>query len=221
MGSEPLVAANDGAATTRVVAAPPTGTPPTVGVPTSAPRNSASEVFDSVLRDGPELFKGDREILRETYIPTRLPHREHQIRQVVEILAPALKGNVPSNLLIYGKIGTGKTAVVAQVRADVQRRGELTRKLTFIAVNCGNVETPYSLMQTVGNTFATKEADRIPTGWSLDRVQAAMRDLMDVKGGIVLLILDEIDRLVARSGDGVLYTLCQVNTELDKARLVI
>ncbi len=117
MGSEPLVAANDGAATTRVVAAPPTGTPPTVGVPTSAPRNSASEVFDSVLRDGPVLFKGDREILRETYIPTRLPHREHQIRQVVEILAPALKGNVPSNLLIYGKIGTGKTAVVAQVRA--------------------------------------------------------------------------------------------------------
>jgi cell division control protein 6 len=221
MGSEPLAAANDIAAGGRSVAVPPPVAPPPVGAPPGAPRNSASEVFDSVLREGPELFKGDREILRETYIPSRLPHREHQIRQVAEILAPALKGNVPSNLLIYGKIGTGKTAVVGQVRADIQRRGDLSRKLTFIAVNCGNVETPYSLMQTIGNTFATKEDDRIPTGWSLDRVQAAMRDLMDVKGGMVLLILDEIDRLVARSGDGVLYTLCQVNTELDKARLVI
>src|SRR5580700_429762 len=168
MGSEPLAAANDVVATGRVLSAAPTATPVPGGTGSGGPRNSASEVFDSVLREGPELFKGDREILRETYIPSRLPHREHQIRQVAEILAPALKGNVPSNLLIYGKIGTGKTAVVGQVRADIQRRGDLSRKLTFIAVNCGNVETPYSLMQTIGNTFATKEDDRIPTGWSLD-----------------------------------------------------
>jgi archaeal cell division control protein 6 len=48
-----------------------------------------------------------------------------------------------------------------------------------------------------------------------------MQELMDAKGGLVILILDEIDRLVARSGDGVLYTLSQVNTELESARLVI
>ncbi|MCI4362549.1 MAG: AAA family ATPase, partial [Thermoplasmata archaeon] len=184
-------------------------------------RSSATEVFDAILRENPELFKGNREILRETYIPSRLPHREHQIRQVAEVLAPALKGTVPSNLLIYGKIGTGKTAVVAQVRLDVQRRTDMARKLTFVTINCGNVETPYSLLQTIGNTFATTESDRIPTGWSLDRVQSSMRELMDARGGIVLLVLDEIDRLVARSGDGVLYTLSQVNTELDKARLVL
>jgi cell division control protein 6 len=132
-----------------------------------------------------------------------------------------LKGNVPSNLLIYGKIGTGKTAVVAQVRADLQRRGDLPRKLTFITVNCGNVETPYSLLQTIGNTFASRDDERISTGWSLEHVQKSMQELMDAKGGLVILILDEIDRLVARSGDGVLYTLSQVNTELESARLVI
>lgn len=219
MESDPLRAANDVAGAGRVVAAaPPLPSPVSSG---SGSRSSATEVFDSLLRESPELFQGNREILRETYIPSRLPHREHQIRQVAEILAPALKGNFPSNLLIYGKIGTGKTAVVAQVRLDMQRRGEAARKLTFITVNCGNVETPYSLLQTIGNTFASKEGERIPTGWSLDRVQTSMREMMDAKGGIVLLILDEIDRLVARSGDGVLYTLSQVNTELEKARLVI
>ena len=221
MESDPLRAANEAAGAGRAVpvaTASVTSASLGPGVPA---RSSASEVFDSILRDSPELFKGHREILRETYIPARLPHREHQIRQVAEILAPALRGNIPSNLLIYGKIGTGKTAVVAQVRADIQRRGEVARKLTFITVNCGNVETPYSLLQTIANTFASKEADRVPTGWSLDRVQATMREWMDVKGGIVLLILDEIDRLVARSGDGVLYTLSQVNTELEKARLVL
>jgi cell division control protein 6 len=194
------------------------GSPPPSG---GSSASTASELFDSVLRYSNELFRGNREILRESYIPARLPHREHQIRQVAEVLAPALKGDIPSNLLIYGKIGTGKTAVVAQVRQDIQRRTDLSAHITFVTVNCGNIDTPYSLLQTMGNTFAPRESDRVPTGWSLDRVQTTMRQLMDVKGGTIILILDEIDRLVAKSGDGVLYTLSQLNTELEEARLVI
>lgn len=191
-------------------------------IPGPAPSGgSATELFDSVMRYAPELFQGNREALRESYVPSRLPHREHQIRQVAEVLAPALKGDVPSNLLIYGKIGTGKTAVVAQVRTDMLKRTDLKHRVTFVTVNCANVDTPYSLLQTIGNALAARESDRIPTGWSLDRVQAAMRGLLDAREGTVLLVLDEIDRLVARSGDGVLYTLSQVNTELAQARLCL
>ena len=184
-------------------------------------RGAAAEVFDAAVQNASDLFQGRREILRESYLPTRLPHREHQIRQVAEILAPALQGELPSNLLIYGKIGTGKTAVVAQVRSDLQKRTDGRGPVTFVAVNCGNIDTPYSLLQTIGNTLAPTEADRIPTGWSLDRVQAAMRASMDARQGIVLLVLDEIDRLVARSGDDVLYTLSQLNTELAGSRLAL
>ncbi|MCI4349013.1 MAG: orc1/cdc6 family replication initiation protein [Thermoplasmata archaeon] len=188
---------------------------------TGAAPGSAGELFDAVMRYSAELFKGNREILRESYVPSRLPHREHQIRQVAEVLAPAIKGDLPSNLLIYGKIGTGKTAVVAQVRSDIPRRSDVANRVTFVSVNCANVDTPYSLLQTIGNSFATKETDRIPTGWSLDRVQAAMREAIDRRGGTTILVLDEIDRLVARSGDGVLYTLSQLNTELAKARICL
>ncbi len=190
--------------------------PPSAGNP-----SSAGEYLDSLLQAKSELFRTTKEVLRDSYVPSRLPHREQQVRQVAEILAPALKGDLPSNLLIYGKIGTGKTAVVAQVRQEILRRTELAEHISFVSINCGNIDTPYSLLQTIGNTFAKNEADRVPTGWSLDRVQAGMRRLMDSKGGIVLLILDEIDRLVARSGDGVLYTLSQLNTELETARVVL
>jgi archaeal cell division control protein 6 len=197
-------------ATTPDRAPPPAGTP-----------SSAGEFLDSILQTKSELFRSSREVLRDSYVPSRLPHREEQIRLVAEVLAPALRGDVPSNLLIYGKIGTGKTAVVAQVRQDMLRRTDLAAHLTFVTVNCGNIDTPYSLLQTIGNSFTKVESDRIPTGWSLDRVQAAMRRMMEVRGGTVLLVLDEIDRLVARSGDGVLYTLSQINTELEGARLVL
>jgi cell division control protein 6 len=189
-------------------------------LPPVAP-TSAAGFLDSILETKSELFRGSREVLRDSYIPSRLPHREQQIRAVAEVLAPALRGDVPSNLLLYGKIGTGKTAVVSQVVQDIQRRTELASHVAFVYVNCGNIDTPYSLLQTIANTFAKTESDRIPTGWSLDRVQAAMRRLMETNGGIVILVLDEIDRLVARSGDGVLYTLSQINTELELARMVL
>jgi archaeal cell division control protein 6 len=188
--------------------------------PTGNP-SAAGELLDSILQSKSDLFRGSREVLRDTYVPNRLPHREQQIREVAEVLAPALRGEVPSNLLIYGKIGTGKTAVVAQVRQDMMRRTELASHLAYVVLNCGNIDTPYSLLQTIGNSFAKSEADRIPTGWSLDRVQAAMARLMDSKGGTIVLVLDEIDRLVARSGDNVLYTLSDLNRELEEARMVL
>jgi archaeal cell division control protein 6 len=215
-----MQAENEPAAPT-IAERPSRSTPPdpaSVGAPSRSP---SGDIFEQVLTGPNDLFKGNREVLRDSYIPPRLPHREHQIRQVAEVLAPALKGEVPSNLLIYGKIGTGKTAVVAQVRGDVHRRPELARRVRFVVVNCGNIDTAYSLLQTIGNELATKESDRIPTGWSLDRVQAAMRGLLDAQGGTLLLVLDEIDRLVVRSGDAVLYTLSQLNTELNRSRIGI
>ncbi|HLM69897.1 MAG TPA: AAA family ATPase, partial [Thermoplasmata archaeon] len=161
--------------------APPLGSP----TPPPVPPTSAGGFLDAILETKSELFRGSREILRDSYIPSRLPHREQQIRAVAEVLAPALRGDVPSNLLLYGKIGTGKTAVVSQVVQDIQRRAELASHIAFVYVNCGNIDTPYSLLQNIANTFTKTESDRIPTGWSLDRVQVAMRRLIDANGGTV------------------------------------
>jgi cell division control protein 6 len=211
-------------AVTPVSDRPPSGgaaPEPVYGTSPPPPGTSTAEFLEDFLQTKSELFLESREVLRDSYVPARLPHRDGELRQVAEVLAPALRGDVPSNLLIYGKIGTGKTAVVTQVRQDLQRRAEAASKLTFVTVNCGNIDTAYSLLQNIGNTFAKSDADRIPTGWSLDRVQSAMRRLMDSKGGTIILVLDEIDRLVARSGDNVLYTLSQINTELETARLVL
>lgn len=194
---------------------------PVAGVPPARPAPTTGDLFDAMIGYSSELFKGDFEILRESYVPARLPHREHQLRQVAEVLAPALKGSVPSNLLIYGKIGSGKTAVVAQVRADMQRRSEAKGRVTFISVNCASQDGSYSLLQSIGNTFAQRESERIPTGWSLDRVQAVMRELLDRNGGTLVLILDEIDRLVKKNGDGVLYTLSELNNQLSRGRVAI
>jgi cell division control protein 6 len=184
-------------------------------------RGSVSGAFDRILEKSSTLYRGNPEILRENYIPPRLLHRDEEIGRVVEILSPILKGESPSNLLIYGKIGTGKTAVMTQVKNDVARRTNLPSKVTFIGVNCANVDTHYALLQTLGNSVVEEESERIPTGWSLDRVYGAMRTNFDRRGGTLMLVLDEIDRLVNRSGDDVLYSISQMNADLRDARVGI
>ena len=54
------------------------------------------------------LFK-DKQVLQTNFTPDNIPHRDEQIQQIADILAPCLKLEKPSNLFIYGKTGTGKT----------------------------------------------------------------------------------------------------------------
>ena len=66
-----------------------------------------SDIFGRLLKsDG--LFV-DREAMRPSYMPNVLPHREEQINELASILVPALRGETPSNVFMYGKTGTGKT----------------------------------------------------------------------------------------------------------------
>ena len=66
----------------------------------------SSGLFDKYLAEN-RIFK-DREVLRHSYRPHILPHRKPQIDQIASILAPSLQMETPSNILIYGKTGTGR-----------------------------------------------------------------------------------------------------------------
>src|SRR3990172_103934 len=64
--------------------------------------------------NGITLIK-NRDILHYTYIPDTILHRDSEQEQVTQSLIPILKHSRPSNLLVYGKPGTGKTLVVKKI----------------------------------------------------------------------------------------------------------
>ena len=68
--------------------------------------------------------------MRPTYIPETLPHRGKEINELASVLVTALRGETPSNVFIYGKTGTGKTAVTKFVGKELLKKGEETGKPT-------------------------------------------------------------------------------------------
>src|SRR2546426_441802 len=147
------------------------------------------------------IFKMDREILRPSYLPERLPHRESHIGQLAQILATALRGERPSNILIFGKTGTGKTAVVKYIENEF-RKADGARMVQYLYLNCEIVDTPYGVLQSIGNKFIENFHQRIPfTGLSTDRVYSLLLEKLDEEKRVVIVALDEIDKLVQKNGD--------------------
>ncbi|PKK86610.1 MAG: cell division control protein Cdc6 [Thermoplasmata archaeon HGW-Thermoplasmata-1] len=176
------------------------------------------DLFESLLKARP-IFK-NKEVMRPAYIPDILPHRDTEIRHLAAILVAALRGETPSNVLIYGKTGTGKTAVVKYVGKELENKGvELGKPTRHIYLNCEIVDTQYRVLQNIANHFITEWSDRVPfTGWPTDEVYAKLKQMMDSEGGVTVITLDEIDKL---KGDEVLYNLTRINSDLKRAKVSV
>jgi len=171
-------------------------------------------IFEDMLTRA-NIFE-NREVLRSTYTPDYLPHRSDQVKVLATILVSALRGETPSNVLIYGKTGTGKTAVAKHVGKELERTGELHGiPCNVVYINCEVVDTQYRLLASIARHF---EKEIPMTGWPTDQVYTELKNALDSDKRIAITILDEVDKLVTK-GDDVLYNLTRINSELKKAKV--
>ncbi|WP_248895793.1 Cdc6/Cdc18 family protein [Haloplanus halobius] len=236
-------------------------------------------LFDDLL-SGEPIFE-NKEVLRPSYTPRELPHRNEQINQMATILVSALRGDTPSNILIYGKTGTGKTASAKYVSKELEstsQKYDVPCEVEYI--NCEVTDTQYRVLAQLANTFIEKnqavieervdeltelrtavedgettlddppvdsfddidgfesiddvddrievlesdheEMEPVPmTGWPTDRVYNSFFEAVDYHERVAVIMLDEIDKLVEKSGDDTLYNLSRMNSELDNSRISI
>ena len=172
----------------------------------------------------------DREVLRHSYRPQILPHRQPQIDTIASILAPSLRNETPSNILIYGKTGTGKTASVRYVGSELEKASStMGTTCRIVHLNCEVIDTQYRVLaqiakciEDVDDTSSDKAKIHIPmTGWPTDQVYAELKNQLDTGGGVLVIVLDEIDKLVKKSGDDTLYNLTRINSDLKNSKVSI
>lgn len=184
------------------------------GSPTSE-GNVLDDVFKKFVNNV-RIFR-DREVLRHDYLPDRLPHREEQIRQVGQIVAPVLKGARSSNIFIYGKTGTGKTAVTKFVLSHLESKAkEYGAPIRFCYVNCRIEGSDYRVLARMCQSIGMV----VPfTGLSAGEVFDRFRTGLDSVGINFIAVLDEVDALIKVRGDGLLYELTRANETLHSSKL--
>jgi archaeal cell division control protein 6 len=180
-----------------------------------------SSILDDVFENfvnGVKLFK-DREVLRHDYLPEKLPHREDLIRLLGATIAPVLRDSRCSNIFIYGKTGTGKTAVTKYVLGHLESKAkEYGAQVKFCYINCRMTGTEYrvfaALSQSVGLTIPF-------TGLSVGEVFDRFRAGLEQSKIIFIIVLDEVDALIKEHGDAFMYELTRINETLTKSKVAL
>ena len=175
------------------------------------------EVFSKYMEN--KIFL-NREALTISFTPETIPHREKEIRDLGRILAPALKGGRPSNVFIYGRCGTGKTLVSRLVGQELSKAAN-GNSIKVVYTNCKMkkvADTEYRILAS----FIKEFGKEVPfTGLPTAQVYRTFFDTLDEKPQTLILIIDEIDALVQKTGDEILYNLTRMNQELKKSRVSI
>lgn len=179
-----------------------------------------NKFFSGYLEQAPLFI--NKKALQSNYTPENLAHRDEQIKIMAGILAPALRMEKPSNLFLYGKTGTGKTVVSNYVCSQILSIAkEKNLPIEIVYLNCKLkrvADTEYRLIAQLAKEFGL---DIPATGLPTDEVYKLFLRHIDSSKKLIILILDEIDQLIKKAGDEILYNLTRLNFELKNVELSV
>ncbi len=166
----------------------------------------------------------NRQALTIDYVPEKLPFRESEANTLAQVLSTIFNDARPSNLLLFGEPGTGKTAVVRKVIEGLDKSAkELNKKINAIPVNAKDASTAYRVVFEIAEKIGlnNEKQKQVPfTGLSMGEAIDRILQFIQKKKLNVILVIDEIDSLVDKSGDNILYSFTRANQHMTQGGFI-
>jgi len=156
------------------------------------------------------VFK-DETKLDITYIPGRLPHRDRELRLLMEFFSFILQfpAKMAQRVIIFGDVGTGKTVLSQRFGVDITHEAnKLGINLRYVHVNCREYRGSlflilYHIVSVFHPTFPRR-------GYSAEELLRILLQILDEENAYVILALDEFESLVERESSEAVYKLTRL-----------
>ena len=175
--------------------------------------------IDSMVEDvlGRSTIFRDESKLDAAYVPQFLPHRENELRALVEYFKGSLSpAPVAQTVTLLGGIGTGKTMLAKRFGISIERAAARRGiNLKYIHINCRKERTDYMIWASMAKELQPELELR---GYPAEYVQKAVDELLVETNTILIVCLDEVDYYMSREGRDIIYFLSRPleNHRLDR-----
>ncbi|MBI5871620.1 ORC1-type DNA replication protein [archaeon] len=186
----------------------------------SKPEKDLTSFFEDYIKKEPLFI--NKKVLQASYTPETIPHREKEIQKVANILAPALRNEKPSNLFLYGTTGTGKTLVIQHVINKIEliaKKNSIPIKIVYLNCKLKRIaDTEYRIIAELARGL---DVNVPATGLPTDEVYKLFIRALEKERRVLIIVLDEIDQLVNKAGDEILYNLTRLHGDIKTSEISI
>ena len=171
--------------------------------------------MSNIIED--ELFSSsvikDLHALDFDYVPEELPHRTEQLRRLAQMFKPLLN-DVSQNAVVRGPVGTGKTVIIKKFcNSFVNIARKQGKIIEYVHINCRKRSTDAMVLIGILNHFDQRFPDR---GFSVQEMLQILHKQLQRRDAQLLLVLDEADALLKKSGSNLVYNLTRFTDETMK-----
>jgi len=165
----------------------------------------SSKIKDILMWDE-SLFRNP-EVFDLSYIPEVFKYRDNELEAISHNVKPLIKGDFPTNTIVLGPTGTGKTTSVKLLFKDIT---EVSNSVVPVYINCQFHYREFSIMsQIFKGIFGYPPAE---TGKPLTTLYDYTMGELQKKNKTLLVALDDVDFLFhVNVAENILYKILRAH----------